>query len=70
MLMVDYGRKWCRFTFKSICGPKPNKWGKCEEWEEELRRMVKSVSLFTLLNADSSRQFYSEMLLKLAENTF
>ena len=63
VLIVDYGRKWCHFSFKGICGPKANNWGKClilfvtallivEEW----------LSLFTLSNTGLSRQFYSEML--------
>ena len=27
LLMVDYGKKWCHFCFKVICGPKVNNWG-------------------------------------------
>ena len=29
VLTVDYGRKWCHFSFKAICGPKANNWEKC-----------------------------------------
>ena len=69
--MADYGRRWCHVSFKDICGPKANNWGKClilfvtilfivEEW----------WSLFILLSTGLSRQFCSEMLLKIGENTF
>ena len=27
--MVVYGRKWCHFGFKNICGPKEYNCGKC-----------------------------------------
>ena len=29
VLIVDYGIKWCHFSFKGICGLKANNWGKC-----------------------------------------
>ena len=65
VLMVDYGGKWCHSSFKGICGPKANNWGRRlsffvtalfigEEW----------LSLFTLINPGLSRQFWFEMLLK------
>ena len=71
VLIVDYGRKWCHFSFMGIRGLNGNNWAKClilfvtalftvEEW----------LNLFTLLNTGLSRQFYSELLQKIGHNSF
>ena len=60
VFMVDHERKWCHFNFKGTEILFLTVLFIREEW----------LSLFTLLNADLSRQFCSEMLLKIGENTF
>ena len=52
--MVDYGRKWCCFSFKGICRPKTNNREKCliffvtvllvvEEWLVYFHNLIKAI---------------------------
>ena len=71
VLMDNYGRKWSHFSFKGICGPKTNIWEKNLIFFVTLVFIVEEwLSQFTLLNTGLARQFCSEILLKISENTF
>ena len=63
--MIHYGRKWCHFVFKYICGLKVKNLGK--SLIKVLLILEGWLSLFTLLSTNTSKQLRSS---KRCENTF
>ena len=69
--MCDFQRKWCHFSFMGNFWPIANNRRKrLILFVTVLVIVEERLTLLTLLNIGLSRQFYSEMLLKIGENTF